>query len=247
MERTRVELNIDLGELPGEPEELYALATVANVACGAHAGDDASMERAVRLCQEHGTRLAAHPSYPDRDGFGRRALDLPISALRASLDEQLERLGAAAAGIGAKVALLKPHGALYHQATHAPELALALVDSALATLGPVALVGEAGGAVESAARARGLPFLREAFADRGYDEAGRMLRRSEPGALIASPRAAAEQAIRFAESGAVDTLCLHGDSPGAVELARSVHQALRSHGLLHERREPAQLGGDDTA
>lgn len=236
MEQTRVELNIDLGELPGEPEELYALATVANVACGGHAGDATSMLRAARYCRRHGTRLAAHPSYPDRDGFGRRALALPTIELRASLDVQLGSLAAIAEQCGIEVSALKPHGALYHQATADPELARLIVDAALSHWGPLTLVGEAGGAVEAAARARGLPFEREAFADRGYDPSGRMLHRTEPGALLNDPELAAEQALRFALSGAVDTLSVHGDSAHALVLARRVHGALRARNLLRARQ-----------
>lgn len=236
----RVELNIDLGELPGEPEELYALATVANVACGGHAGDGVSMQRAVESCIRRRTRLAAHPSYPDRDGFGRRTLELAPARLRASLDEQLSRLAAIAASAGVRISALKPHGALYHRATRDASLARLLADATIANCGPLALVGEAGGQLELVARERGLPFLREAFADRGYDASGRMLPRAAPGALIDDPRLASEQALRFVEAGAIDTLCVHGDTPNAVAIARSVHEALASRALLGARERDSR-------
>src|SRR4051812_6840952 len=125
-----VDLNIDLGELPDEPRELYALATVANVACGGHAGDTASMARAGSFCVSKGTRVAAHPSYPDREGFGRRTLDLSPDAIEAAVASQCQALQAIARRMGYPVTAMKPHGALYHDASRDERIARAVIAGA---------------------------------------------------------------------------------------------------------------------
>lgn len=228
-----VELNVDLGELPDEPEALYALATVANVACGGHAGDEATMRRATLRAAASGTRLAAHPSYPDREGFGRRTIAMRPAELYESVVEQCVALARVAAERGLEVRLVKPHGALYHDAAKDPVVAAALLDGALSALpdGP-AIVGPPAGALADGARARGLAYVREGFADRRYDDAGGLVPRSRPDALLAEPAAAAEQALRLARAGACETICVHGDSPGAVAIARAVRDALDGAGLL---------------
>jgi UPF0271 protein len=220
-------LNIDGGELDDEPTELYALADVVHVACGGHAGDDASMDRVARACAGVGTRIGAHPSYEDREGFGRRAREVAPGALSASVAAQCERLRDVAARVGVTLASVKPHGALYH-AAHADEAtARACVEGAVRALGTaVAIVGPAGGALEKAARDAGTPFQREAFADRGVRADGSLVPRGEPGALIVDPAIAAARTRELAVRGDVDTLCIHGDTPGAVVIARAVRAAL---------------------
>ncbi len=216
-------LNIDLGELPDEPDELYALAQIASVACGGHAGDRASMQRAAALAARHGAILAAHPSYPDREHFGRRSLPMTPDELRRSVAEQCAALRLAS---GTSLQTAKAHGALYHDLSRDPALAkaflagaaegLAVPASALVILGPPGLaVGEA-------------RLLREGFADRGYDGDGRLLPRGTPGALLQDPTAAATQARHLDATGSFDTLCVHGDSPGAIAVARAVRAALAS-------------------
>jgi UPF0271 protein len=216
-------LTLDLGELPDEPEALYALAQIAAVACGGHAGDEASMERAVALASRHGVTLAAHPSYPDREHFGRRSLTMSPEDLRRSVAEQCAALRRASP---APVRHAKAHGALYHDLARDPGLAaaflagvsegLAVPPAALVILGPPGLpVGEAA-------------LLREGFADRGYDADGRLLPRGATGALLLDPAEAAAQARRLAASGRFDVLCVHGDTPGAVAVARAVRLALGS-------------------
>ncbi len=216
-------LNIDLGELPDEPAALYAAAHIANIACGGHAGDAASMRRALQACAEQGCAVGAHPSYPDRADFGRRRLDLPIPALRDALARQLAALAAQAAALDLPLRWLKPHGALYHAADADPVLAELLLEVAADELGPVGLIGPAGGALEAAAAARAWPWLREAFADRGRqrDAAGRwrLLPRDQPGALLAQPAQILAQARSLVAEGAADTLCLHGDHPPSVRAA----------------------------
>lgn len=240
-----VDLNIDLGELPGEPDELYALATVVNVACGGHAGDDASMARAVALAAAAGALVAAHPSYPDRARFGRESLDIDDNTLREAIAAQCASLRAAAEAAGVRVARLKLHGALYHDAARDPVRARAALAGAASGLGGgggggglEVVVGPPWGLLADEARGRGLRYAREGFADRGYDAAGRLVPRGAPGALLADPAAAAAQALRLAEAGGVETLCVHGDSPGAVEMARAVREALAARGLLARATSP---------
>lgn len=224
----RIDLNIDVGELDAEPEELYALATTVNLACGGHAGDDASMARAVRAAMRSNARIAAHPSYPDREGFGRRARFCEADVLRVAVREQCEALQRVATELGAgSIRAMKPHGALYHDVMNDAALAAALLDATRAALPDLSVViGPASSALAAAAEARGLSFEREGFADRTYEH-GRIVPRSRPDALILEPARCAEQATALARSGDVDTLCVHGDSPGAASIAAAVREALK--------------------
>lgn len=228
-----VDLNVDLGELPSEPAELYRLATVVNVACGGHAGDEASMRAAVRAARAAGARVAAHPSYRDRAGFGRTRHAAPPGEVRGTVEEQCAALAAIARAEGVACAMVKPHGALYHDADADPEMAAAVIEAARAALGDaIAIVGPAAGALARGAAAAGLGYVREGFADRGHDAAGRLLPRGTPGALIEDPVSAAAQAVALAARGDCETICLHGDTPGAVAIARAVRRALEEAGCL---------------
>lgn len=221
-----VPLNIDLGELPDEPEELYALADVANLACGGHAGDEKSVARAVERCLRHGTEIGAHPGYPDREGFGRRALALAPAELLPSLRAQYQLLHHAARRVGLEVRVLKPHGALYHAADADPVLAATVLTAAVGVFGDhLAVVGPRGGALAGAAAALSLSFLVEGFADRGVGADGRLLPRSAPGALLTDPAEAAARVPALLDAG-VGTVCVHGDTPGAVSIAAAVRAAL---------------------
>jgi UPF0271 protein len=227
----RVWLNVDLGELPGEPEALYRLAHAANVACGGHAGDEASMRRAVALCERWGTALGAHPSYPDVEGFGRRRMEMTAAALRASVREQCLRLARVANGVERSIEHVKPHGALYHDANADPAMAEAVVGGAVEALGSsVTIVGPPKGALADAAARASLPYAREGFADRATRPDGSLVPRTEPGAVIADPVAAGARAKTLAASGAFETLCVHGDTPGAVDIARAVRGFLDALG-----------------
>jgi UPF0271 protein len=222
-------LNIDLGELPDEDERLYALAHLANIACGGHAGDDSSIRQALERCARHGTRAGAHPSYVDREGFGRRALDVTPEVLRAQVVEQCARLAAQAPAIGVPLGYAKPHGALYHSANRDPALARAVVSAVAEVLGPnVTVIGPARGALSEAAREAGLAYAREGFADRGTLPDGTLVPRGQPGAVITDPSVAKENALRLARGDTIDTLCVHGDTPGALAVAREVRAALDS-------------------
>jgi UPF0271 protein len=174
-------LNIDAGELEDEPEELWASAHAVNIACGGHAGDAASMARALERCVRYGTRAGAHPSYPDRAGFGRAAMAMGAEALAASVATQCAALAEVAMRVGVTLEHVKPHGALYHAANGDPELARAVIDGALRGLAPVcakpAVLGPERGALRAATGACGLPFVAEGFADRGRRADGSLVPR----------------------------------------------------------------------
>ncbi|HRG98482.1 MAG TPA: LamB/YcsF family protein [Polyangiaceae bacterium] len=220
--------NVDAGELDDEPAELWSLAHVLHVACGGHAGDATSMRRALTRAVAAGARVGAHPSYPDREGFGRRTVTLAPRALTESLRAQCASLRKLADDAGVALTSLKPHGALYHDAARSPALARDLAELTRELLGSGAsLVGPPGppGALRDAARDAGLSYLREGFADRGYAADGALLPRSAEGALITDPETAVAQARALWASGAVDTLCVHGDNPAALPLLRALRAA----------------------
>jgi UPF0271 protein len=230
----RVTLNIDLGELPGEADELYLLATAVNIACGGHAGDEASMERAAALAVRAGARIAAHPAYPDREGFGRKKMAIEPRDLAESVRAQCSALRRAVLGAGGSVRSVKPHGALYHEAARDAAIAEAVIEGARAGLesNSIDVVGPPAGALLDRARALGCGALREGFADRGYREDGSLVPRGEPGALLDSPEACAAQAVLLARTGLYETLCLHADTAGALLNARAVRRALEAEGFL---------------
>ncbi|MGN6105773.1 MAG: LamB/YcsF family protein [Kofleriaceae bacterium] len=229
-------LNLDAGELASETEELWRLFDVLNVACGGHAGDASSMARVVEACRGPRPRAGAHPSYPDRAGFGRRSLDIGLDALAAAVAEQCAALRAIAEPRGVTVSTVKPHGALYHDAAASLPLARAVLRGATEALGrAIVVIGPASGpaqpgphpgasALRIAAEELGLGYAREGFADRGMRGDGTLVPRGEPGSLITDPDQAARQAVQLA--GQVDTICLHGDTPGALANARAVRAAI---------------------
>lgn len=221
-------LNVDLGELPDEPIELYEYARLANIACGGHAGDAASMNRALRRCMRSNVRAGAHPSYPDPEHFGRRSQAVAPAALRSEVRTQCESLAAVARELVIAIEAVKPHGALYHDSNRDPDLAAAVIAGAVDALGRITIVGPPGGALASAALAAGLPFAREGFADRTMLPSGDLVPRDQPHALVDDPALAAAQAVRLAALGRYDTLCVHGDSPGSVAIARAVREALEA-------------------
>lgn len=228
-----VTLNIDLGELADEPEELYALATVANLACGGHAGDRASMERSVELAKAHGADIAAHPSYFDREGFGRRRTFAPPTETRDVVFLQCSVLTDIARAAGREVRVVKAHGGLYHDACEDLAYADAFLDGAQRGLPDLDwVVGLPSSALERRTRERGLRFAAEGFADRRYDAELRLVPRSAPDALLGDPQACLSQALLLARMHLFATLCLHGDSPMALRNARAVHGALEREGLL---------------
>ncbi|MFS0792817.1 5-oxoprolinase subunit PxpA [Microbacterium sp. 1P10AE] len=242
-----VDLNADLGEtVDGMPtaddEAMFALVSSASVACGGHAGDDASMRASVERAARYGVAIGAHPSYDDRANFGRLRRDPSPADLRASVARQLDALAAA----GVDLRYVKPHGALYHavsaDAGQAAAVVAAIADHSARLGRPLPVLGLPGAIVEAAASA-GLPFVHEAFLDRGYTANGGLVPRDRPDALVDDPARVAERALRLVADGTVDTvdgtriavdaasLCLHGDSPAAVAMARAVRAALDGAGV----------------
>ena len=221
-------LNVDAGELENEPEELYAAAQVVNIACGGHAGDEQSMTRVLECCKRFGTRAGAHPSYPDRANFGRKAMEIAPDALGASVAEQCHALASCALGRGdVPIAFVKLHGALYHAANGDPLLARAALKGIIEALGwEITVIGPARGATIDAANELGLRYAREGFADRGMRADGSLVPRGEPGAMIDDPARAAEQAKALVSRGGVDTICVHGDGKNALAVARAVRAVI---------------------
>jgi len=184
------------------------------------------MRRVIEVCAARGLEVGAHPSYVDREGFGRRSIAVAPDVLAVQIFEQCAALAAIAREHGIRVTFVKPHGALYHDAAKDPALAAALIDGATRALGNIAVLGPSWGtpALQVIAAARGLAYWREGFADRALRPDGSLVPRSEPGALIEDPAAAAAQARALAVS--VDAICIHGDSPNALAIARAVRVVL---------------------
>ncbi|MEU0203092.1 MULTISPECIES: 5-oxoprolinase subunit PxpA [unclassified Streptomyces] len=248
---TSIDLNADLGEGFGrwrltEDEQLLSVVTSANVACGFHAGDAVTMRRVCALAAERGVRIGAQVSYRDLAGFGRRAMDVPPAELAAEVAYQIGALEVFARAAGARVAYVKPHGALYNRVVHDAEQAAAVVDGVLLADGTLPVLGLPGSRLLELAAKAGLPVVTEAFADRAYTDAGTLVPRSQEGAVVTDPEAVVERSLGLARSGEVvsrsgtrigvraRSLCLHGDTPGAVDLARRVRERLESSGVRVE-------------
>ena len=236
--RSRIDLNCDLGEGAGHDAELMALITSANIACGAHAGDAATMRATMALAQKHGVAVGAHPGFADRENFGRCELALAPDEVRALVIEQIGALGA----LG-PVHHVKPHGALYNMAARDAALAGAVAD-AVRTVDPaLVLFALAGSELFRAGRERGLRVAGEVFADRSYRRDGSLAPRSQTDALIHDAEVAVVQVRRMIGEGVVraadgtevpiaaDTICLHGDGPHAVAFARRLRRELGAAGV----------------
>lgn len=246
--RRAIELSCDLGEARTAAEReleraLWPLIRAANVACGGHVGDDESMRDAARCSLSLGTILGAHPSYPDREGFGRRRIDISAHELEESLVDQVSRLTALAAAEGVVLTRVKPHGALYNDAHRDGTLA-AIILAAVTRVGQgLAVVAAPGSALLEIASAAGLETVREAFADRRYRRDGSLVPRGESGALLMDPADAAAQAVGLAREGVVraddgsavsiafETLCVHGDMSGAEARLLAIRGALSEAGM----------------
>jgi UPF0271 protein len=224
------DLNCDLGELDDAALEarLMGWITSANIACGGHAGDEATMERTIRLAMERGVNVGAHPGYSDRAHFGRVDLAMSEAEIEDMVARQIARLETVAGRLGAAIVHVKPHGALYNRAARDRAVARA-IGAAVRRWNPHAVaVGLAGSAMLEVWRELGLPVAAEGFADRRYEADGTLRSRRLPDALIADPAEAAAQALRLARSGAVETICVHGDTPGAADILAACRTALQS-------------------
>ena len=240
---TKIDLNADLGEGDAYDAELLQVVSSCNIACGGHAGDAASIAATMREAMKNGVSVGAHPSYPDREGFGRRSGFLSGEPLREALRSQLADFGRVANELGATITHVKPHGALYTDAVVDANLADIIADVVADMKGKPLLVGQAGTELEAAAHNRGLGFVAEAFVDRAYQPNGQLVPRSEPGAVHGDTTSIQRQAVHLARHGEVaardgstvsvraDTLCIHGDTPGAAAAARAVREALEKEGV----------------
>jgi len=245
-----IDLNADVGEERGDDRALFDIVTSASVAAGGHAGGGPVLHETVRLAASAGVRVGAHPSYPDREGFGRRsfAADHDSTSIAAFVSAQVLEVAAACAHRSVGLAHVKAHGALYNDAVADAALAEAFLTGVLragAELdgGPIPVMGIPGSALHRACDRRDVPFLAEAFADRAYAPDGSLVPRRTAGAVLHDHDAVARQAVRVAVEGsvvAIDgsviaipavTVCLHGDTPGAVAMSRRVRRELEAHGV----------------
>lgn len=243
-----IDLNSDMGEsfgayTLGHDAALLDFVSSANIACGFHAGDPRIMGATVALALEKNVAVGAHPSYPDLGGFGRRDMVVTPDELSTDLLYQLGALDAFCRTAGTILRHVKPHGALYNRLAVDTRLARATVDVIALYREDLILVGLPNSAIERAAQEAGLTFAREAFADRAYNDDGSLVSRRVPGAVIADPLEVARRAVRMVQGNrattinggeidlVADTICIHGDTPGAVELARTVRDALTANGV----------------
>ena len=238
-----IDLNADVGEGCGQDGALMPLISSANIACGLHAGDGDSMREAVARALEHGVAIGAHPSFPDREHFGRRETQLGARELHECIVAQIDTLASVAAAAGTRLRHVKPHGALYNMAARDEELAETVV-TAIRSLDPsLMLFGLAGSALLAAAERLGTRAVGEAFADRAYRSDGSLLPRDQPGSVLHSHADVAARAVTMVQDGevvavdgsrvriAADTICVHGDTPGAAALARRIRAALAEAGV----------------
>lgn len=243
-----IDLNSDLGEslgawTMGDDAAMLRLVSSANVACGFHAGDPAGILATLKGAAANGVAVGAHVSYPDLTGFGRRNMDVASADLVADVIYQIGALKGLAAAAGTQVSYVKPHGALYNTIAHDARQANDVITAMLAVDPSLALVGLAGSPLLALARERGLRVVAEAFADRAYTPQGTLVSRREKGAVLHDPEVVAQRMLRLVEDGLVeaidgsltrvdaDSICVHGDSPGAVDMAREVRRRLEQAGV----------------
>ena len=245
----KIDLNCDMGEMPeaivdGTQGALMRSITSANVACGGHAGNEETMRLTIEQALRYGIAVGAHPGYPDRENFGRLELNMAPNEVAESVSEQVRALAQVAQTCGAQVVHVKPHGALYNQAVRNRELARAIADGVARWRRDVVLVGLAGSPMLEVFREAGFAVAAEAFADRRYEPDGTLRSRKFEDALIRDPEKAARQALGMVERGVVkasdgsdvavapQTICIHGDTPGASAIAAEVARVLRESGVI---------------
>lgn len=243
-----IDLNCDMGEiseaiLDGTQEKLMSSLTSVNIACGGHAGDESTMKKTIEQALRHKVAIGAHPGYPDHANFGRVSLNLPMNVVTNFVFDQVSALAKVAGSCGTQVTHVKPHGALYNQAANNAELASAIAQGVAKWSREVSLVGLAGSRMLDVFHNAGFRVAPEAFGDRRYEPDGTLRSRKFPDALLEDSTEAAQQALRIAEQGSViasngsevvvkaRTLCIHGDTPGAVQIAVAIAQKLRDAGI----------------
>ena len=247
----QIDLNADAGESYGNwnlgvDEALFPLLSSANLACGFHAGDPSTIDRSVALALRHGVQVGAHPSFPDLVGFGRRAMTLTTHQVRCDVIYQIGALEAFVRAHRGALHHVKPHGALAWAMSDDVDVARTVVEAVQtyrSDLPLVVLAGPGGDPIRTAAHDMGANLVPEAFPDRAYDRSGRLAPRSQAGSLLTDPDVVALRAVRMATKGEIEaqdgtvitteirTLCIHGDNPHAVEIARAIHEAFRDAGV----------------
>ncbi len=244
----RIDINADLGEgfgvwQLGDDDAMLEIVSSANVACGFHAGDPAGLLRVCRSAAQRGVRIGAQVSYQDLAGFGRRFIDVSAEDLLADVVFQIGALQAIAQAAGSTVAYVKPHGALYNSIVSHREQAAAVAEAVSTVDASLPVVGMAGSAFFDEADRLGLRTVAEVFADRAYQPDGRLVPRREPGAVLDDPAAIARRVVTMVNAGEVtaadgtvlrvtaESVCVHGDSPGAVQIAAAVQEQLRTAGV----------------
>ncbi len=255
----KVDLNSDIGESfgaykMGDDAAVMDAVTSANVACAFHAGDPLVMKKTIKNCAEKGVAVGAHPGYPDLVGFGRRNMKCTPEEEYADCLYQIGAISAFCCANGLCIQHVKPHGAMYNQAAKDPELAGAIAQAVKDSGKDLILMGLANSEFEKAAKEMGVPFAAEAFADRGYMPDGSLVPRSQPGAIIHDVNAAAERVVRMVTEGTVEaidgtvinfrphSICMHGDTPEAVEMAKAVRSALQAAGVKVTNLKEVVLG-----
>ena len=238
-----IDINADLGEGAGHDEQLLQLVTSANIACGLHAGDDQTMRATLLAAKQRGVAVGAHPSFNDRENFGRREISIPSNELIALVAYQLGAFAAMAESVGMRPQHMKPHGALYNMAARDEEIADAVVQAVCRFDRELIVFAPAASALSRAAEASELRVAREVFADRNYMRDGSLVPREHPQALLHDPEQAANRVFRMLREDKVqaidgsdvdvhaDTVCVHGDTPGAVSFARELRLALHQAGV----------------
>lgn len=246
MTNLSIDLNADLGEECGDDAAMLSIVTSANIACGGHAGGDDIMATTMRLAGDHGVRIGLHPSYPDRRNFGRESLLklAPAKYFLSDIRGQLEDALTTSRALGLTVTHIKPHGALYNDAMVRTDAADIVIRATMAVQrdypNTIALMGLPGSVLEQRAQEAGIPYIREGFADRAYASDGTLVPRSQPGAVLTDHDAVLAQATALARGTVttitgdtipmpVQSICVHGDTPGAVTHARAIAAALDTH------------------
>lgn len=239
-----IDINCDLGEGMANDELIMPYITSANIACGYHAGDEQTMRQTVALCLKYGVSIGAHPSFPDRENFGRREMKLPLGEVYHLIINQIIALEKILLEAGAALRHVKPHGALYNMAAKDASLAAAIAQAVKDFNPNLVLFGLCNSHLIWEGEGIGLKTAREAFADRTYQEDGSLTPRSIPGSLIEDPDQAVAQVLEIVGEGrvatisgkkisiAADTICLHGDGANAVAIAKAIHEALAANGAL---------------
>jgi UPF0271 protein len=243
-----IDLNADLGESfgpwkMGADSAMLDIVNSANIACGGHAGDNAVMFETIKLAVKNNVKIGAHPGFDDKQGFGRRRIPLSMSEVEQLIAAQVGTIKGIAALAGAEIAYVKPHGALNNWACENADVANAIARSMKQSCPELAMLAVSGTKLETASRNAGLKTYSEIFADRGYGDDGNLVLRGQPGAMITDAGQAADRLIQFFETGemptasggtvklAADSICIHGDSAHAVDMAVQLRTALKAHGF----------------